>query len=62
MNTKVKKDLQIILYIILMMIAFTTRYGDMLVSSNVQYIIALIIIFISFLLFITHNKKNENIN
>lgn len=59
MNTKVKKIL-IILYIVLMAIAFTTRCGDIFISNNVQYIIAIIIIGISFFSFIINGKNREN--
>lgn len=62
MNSTGKKFSLIILYIILMTFAFTTNYGDVVVNKNVQYIIAIIIIFVSFFNFISQYKNKENIS
>lgn len=61
MNKTNQRNPIVLLYIILMAIAFTTRYGDTLINKNVQYIIAIIIIVISFFYFIK-NGRNNNIS
>lgn len=52
------KDKMGVLYIFLMTIAFTTRYGDLQIGYEIQFAIGLIIIFICFILSLK-NKNND---
>lgn len=65
MNTSYKKSTLVLIYCILMIVAFTTRIGDFKISQNVQYGISFIIGFISFISFLVGSKykfeKNQNL-
>ena len=62
MNATLKKNAPALLYIFLMTIAFTTRYGDITVSPNVQYIVSSIIIFIAGFMIIKKRKKDTDMD
>lgn len=61
MNNYFSKNGLAIFYVILMTIAFTTRYGDLQIGSRMQFIIGISIIFIC-ILYYTKNKSNDKYN
>lgn len=59
MNKNLNKKIWTSIYIILMTIAFTTRYGDYKIGNTLQYLIGLFLIFLSFFSYLLSRKKPD---